>query len=137
VTRTGTALGLVLALLLSAAAQAQEQPDCNDPQTQTDMTICAGQAFDAADKKLNEVYQQAIDVAKQMDGYLEGDLKGAEKTLREAQRAWIPYRQKACEAYGFLARGGTLEPMLIAECMTDITQKRIAELEAFVQGLGN
>jgi uncharacterized protein YecT (DUF1311 family) len=130
-------IGWALAVVLFGSAQAQEQPDCSDPQTQTDMTICAGQAFDAADNKLNEAYQQAIAVAKQMDGYLDADMKGAEEALREAQRAWIPYREKACEAYGFLARGGSMEPMLVAQCMTDITQNRIAELEAFAQGLGN
>ena len=131
------ALVLTLAPMLFGSVQAQEEPDCSDPQTQTEMTICAGQAFDAADKKLNEVYQQALDAAKEMDAYLDADLRGAEKTLREAQRAWIPYREKACEAYGFLARGGTLEPMLVAECMADLTRKRTEELEEFVQGLGN
>lgn len=135
-TARDAALGLTIALLLSASAQAQETPDCKDPQTQTDMTICAGIAFDEADKTLNEVYRKAIASAKEMDGYLEGDLKGAEKTLREAQRAWVPYRDKACEAYGFLARGGSMEPMLVADCMTERTRKRIAELQEFAKGLG-
>ncbi len=130
------ALGLTMALLLSASAQAQETPDCKDPQMQTDMTICAGLAFDEADKTLNEAYRKAIASAKEMDGYLEGDLKGAEKALRDAQRAWVPFRDKACESYGFLARGGSMEPMLVANCMTKLTRNRIEELEEFAKGLG-
>ena len=57
--------------------------------------------------------------------------------LRDAQRAWIPYRDKACAAYGYLARGGTLEPQLIYSCRADLTRSRVSELEELAGGLGN
>jgi urease subunit alpha len=55
---------------------------------------------------------------------LDGDMKGAEKALVTAQRAWIAYRDAECEARGFQARGGTMEPMLVAGCIADVTDAR-------------
>lgn len=114
---------------------AQGQPNCRDPQTQTEMNICAGMDYKAADAELNRTYRSVIAHMKGIDADLPPELKGAEKTLRAAQRAWIPYRDKACEAYGFLARGGSMESMLVGNCLTELTRKRIEELKAIAKGL--
>ena len=126
-----------VSLLAPTSLRAQSTPDCKDPQTQAEMNICAGAAYKAADAELNAAYAKAIAQMKEMDADLPPELKGAEKTLREAQRVWIPYRDKACEAYGFLARGGTMESMLVGNCLTEVTLARIKELKAIAQGLGN
>ena len=52
------------------------------------------------------------------------DLKGADKALLAAQRAWIAYRDSQCELAGFEARGGSMEPMLVSGCLADLTRKR-------------
>ncbi len=129
--------GLLLGQALPGAAHAQGQPNCSDPQTQTEMNICAGQDYKAADAALNRVYREAIATMKEWDANLPGELKGAEETLRKAQRAWIPFRDEACAAYGFMARGGTMESMLVANCLADLTRKRTKELEDLARGLGN
>lgn len=110
--------------------------DCNNAATQMEMTECAGQEWKAADAELNAVYKQAMAKMREADGYLPDYLQGAAKTLKEAQRAWIPFRDKACESYGFLARGGSMEPMLVYGCLTTLTQKRISELKELSEGLG-
>jgi uncharacterized protein YecT (DUF1311 family) len=81
--------------------------------------------------------RSAMAAMKQTDSYLSGDLKGAAETLKAAQRAWIPFRDKACESYGFLARGGSMEPMLVLQCRADLTRQRTSQLKDLTQGLGN
>lgn len=119
------AVFLFAALLIPVPALA----DCSDPQNQSEMNICAHDAYMAADKELNEVYGRAMAVMKEMDRYLEAGLKGAAITLRAAQRAWIVFRDKACEAYGFQARGGSMEPMLVGGCLARLTRERTKHLQ--------
>ncbi|GAA0784942.1 DUF1311 domain-containing protein [Roseibium denhamense] len=122
---------------LSVPAAAQQDTDCKSPVTQSDMTYCSKLDWEAADKELNTAYAAAMASMKQTDSYLSDDLKGAADALRNAQRAWIPYRDKACDAYGFLARGGSMEPMLVFDCRTTLTQQRTKELQDLAKGLGN
>lgn len=124
------AAGLLICAFIPFPLAAQDKPNCKDPRTQTEMNICAGLDYKAADAELNITYRKVISLMKEMDADLPPELKGAEKTLREAQRAWIPYRDKACEAHGFLARGGSMESMLVGHCLADLTRRRIKELKA-------
>jgi uncharacterized protein YecT (DUF1311 family) len=126
-----------LGLLLAGPASAQEPINCENAMTQAEMTQCANLDWLKADAELNMVYRSAIEKMTEMDAYLPEGLQGAVETLREAQRTWIPYRDKACDAYGFLARGGTMEPMLVYGCRADLTRDRIDELRQLDQGLGN
>ena len=71
-----------------------------------------------------------------IDKDLDGDMKGAEQALLKAQRAWISYRDAQCENSGFQARGGTMEPMLVAGCLADLTDLRTRELKALADGMG-
>ena len=135
-----TASAGLLALLLPAApASAQQDPDidCDNATVQMELTYCAEKDWQAADAKLNTAYSAAMKSMRAMDADLPADLKGAAEALKEAQRAWIPYRDKACAAAGFLARGGSMEPMLIYSCLAQLTADRTQELEQLAEGLGN
>ncbi len=109
--------------------------NCNNPQSQSEMNICAHEAYKAADRELNEVYVRAMAEMKEIDRYLEADLKGASQTLRSAQRAWIVFRDKACEAYGYQARGGSMESMLVGGCLERLTKERTTHLRELAKGL--
>jgi len=125
-----------LALLLAAAvpAAAQDEVDCNNQMAQQDMNYCAARDYEAADAELNTVWKQARAVAKDLDGELSDDLKGADKALLAGQRAWIGYRDAQCELAGFEARGGSMEPMLVSGCLAELTRARTKELKAFISG---
>ncbi len=129
----------ICALLIGFAtpAASQENIDCGYPVTQMEMTYCAEKSWNEADEELNSVYKSAMARMKEMDSLLDPSLRGAADALRAAQRAWIPYRDKACEAYGFMARGGSMEPMLIYGCRATLTRTRIEELKDLEKGLGN
>jgi uncharacterized protein YecT (DUF1311 family) len=128
-TRPGILLLLPLLWAMPAAAQ---EPDCANAVDQADMTACAGLDYEAADRELNTVWRDAIADAKTLDEELKtmgGDGRpGHEETLRTAQRAWIGYRDAACEYEGFEARGGSMEPMLASFCLARLTRLRTKEL---------
>lgn len=129
IARSGILLLLPLLCAMSAAAQ---EPDCANAMDQADMTACAGLEHEAADKELNSVWKDALADAKALDEELKsmgGDGRpGHEETLRTAQRAWIGYRDAACEYEGFEARGGSMEPMLVNFCLARLTRLRTKEL---------
>ncbi|SDU40914.1 lysozyme inhibitor LprI family protein [Stappia sp. ES.058] len=132
-------LAVFLLMLLAPFEVRAQDVDCSDPVTQMEMTYCAEQDWQAADRELNAAYGRAMAAMKRMDADLADSptLAGAADALRNAQRAWIPYRDAACAAYGFQARGGTMEPMLIYQCRADLTGQRTRELDDLASGLGN
>jgi len=97
-------------MLLVAGATHAEDVDCENAQTQADMTSCAQARYEEADKGLNAQYKKTRAAMVAIDQDLDADMKGAEQALLKAQRAWITYRDAQCENYGFQARGGTMEP---------------------------
>jgi uncharacterized protein YecT (DUF1311 family) len=127
-------IGLGLSMLAAAGASAQE-PNCKNPQTQTDMTLCEQVRQDAADKALNAQYKKTRAAMVAADKDLDAGEKGAEKALLKAQRAWIDYRDGQCEAEGFQARGGTMEPMLVAGCIANLTDQRTKELKQLEESM--
>lgn len=129
--------GLILVAVLVSPALAEEKVDCNNAMTQLEMTTCANLDWQQADEELNAAYKAAMSKMRETDEFLPEDQRGAAETLREAQLAWIPYRDKACDAYGFQARGGTMEPMLVYGCRAQLTEQRTKELEELTEGLGN
>ncbi|WP_425503786.1 lysozyme inhibitor LprI family protein [Rhizobium metallidurans] len=123
--------------LMAAGASSATEIDCTSPTTQTDMTLCERARQDDADKALNVQYKKTRAAMVAIDSDQDGDMKGAEKALVTAQRAWITYRDAQCEAAGFQARGGTMEPMLVAGCIANVTDARTKELKALEDALSN
>ncbi len=113
-------------------AQAQKL-DCTSPQTQSAMNQCAGLAFQDADIALNDAYGDAVAVAS--DG---GDDGGSEERLRAAQRAWIEYRDLACEAEAPSSpMAGSMQPMLYSYCLERLTNARTEDLRSFIATQGS
>ncbi len=104
--------------------------DCTAPQSQLEMTMCAGQDYSKADAELNVAYAKARAVMKSYDADLPPGQRGAAKALLEAQRAWIPFRDAACKAEGYPFEGGTIQPMIVAECLARLTRRRTEDLRA-------
>lgn len=101
------------------------------------MNYCAGQDFERADVELNAAYRTAIASAQEADreyaritqgneGRDSGP--GEEASLREAQRAWVTFRDAQCQGESYEARGGSMQPMLYDGCRATLTRARTAEL---------
>ncbi|MCB1464846.1 MAG: DUF1311 domain-containing protein [Nitratireductor sp.] len=125
------------AALPGMPALAQE-PNCADPQTQADMTICAGKDYQKADAELNEVWAEAMAGAKENDllGGADDGRPAYEEALRSAQRAWIGFRDAHCAYAGYAARGGSMEPMLVNQCLARLTEERTMQLRQLIQEMG-
>lgn len=107
-------IALLVMLLLSPAARAENY--C-DGMTQYDMNMCAKIEFEKADKAMNERYATLM---KRLDP--EDQAK-----LRQAQKAWISYRDKVCE---FETNGlGSVRPMIFSGCLTFLTNDHIKYLD--------
>ncbi|WP_347115850.1 lysozyme inhibitor LprI family protein [Leclercia sp. S52] len=108
------------ALLLSTSALADE---CTNASTQLEMNTCAAQQYQAADKTLNQTYQTAIKraAAPQRD------------LLKKAQQAWIALRDADCALIGSGTEGGSVQPMIVNQCLAEKTNEREAYLASLMQ----
>lgn len=113
-------IGLAFVVPVAAAAQ---DVTCEDAMTQRDMNRCAYEAWMSADAALNETYAWAMERAKSMSD-------ATAEALRTAQRAWIPYRDAACEAEGIIYEGGTIQPLILFTCKEHLTRQRTEEMRA-------
>lgn len=104
---------------------AQSAVDCANASDQATMNQCAGQAYKAADKELNTVYQQ-----------ITGRLKNnpdSKKMLVTAQRAWIGFRDAECQFSASGVAGGSVYPLVYSQCLTAVTKARVEALKPYLQ----
>ena len=91
---------------------------CANAQSQAEMNDCAGREYKAADAVLNQVYRQLVAM-----------LDDEEKSqLKEAQTAWLKYRDLNCDFVADQYKGGTIRPTIHGLCLTDVTKNRTTEL---------
>lgn len=133
--------GLLAIAPLAGAANdlgAEERPDCIDPQTQMEMTCCAGVDYEKADAELNAIWPDIVAAAKSKDEYLAEQVKGTDvpttlQALRSAQRAWIKFRDMQCEYEAYEVFGGSMQPMVGSMCLARLTRERIAALSSALE----
>ncbi len=99
---------------MGALPLAAQEADCTVPMTQLDLNFCAAQEWGSADAELDAANRSAITFLKGVDAEIPVGKRGGEVALRVAQRAWITYRDRACEAEGFLYQGGSIRPMIVS-----------------------
>jgi len=116
--------GLIVwgAVAVSLAA-AQATPDPCAGMTTAEMRECLAQRYTQADTALNQLYQQLL---LQLN-------KTQQSKLREAQRAWVLFRDKQAAFIASATEGGTMQPWLVLAVRTAMTEKRIAELKDFAK----
>jgi uncharacterized protein YecT (DUF1311 family) len=87
------------------------------------MNQCAGKAFRAADATMNQVYRRLVLM-------LDEDEKAQ---LKEAQTAWLKYRDTNCEFVADQYKGGSIRPLIKATCLGDMTKRRTTELKTQIK----
>src|SRR5215469_11032103 len=103
----------------AVTAQTRKKNPCDNPQSQIEMNDCAAKEFHDADQKLNKLYAE-------LSRKLEPDRL---EKLKEAERAWIKFRDADCDFQTYLNRGGTIYPMVYNGCLTENAKNRIKQLE--------
>ena len=125
---------MILAALLLSVPAAPPPLDCTSLDTQAAMNACSHRAFESADAALNVVWNDVRAIAKRRDASMqdEDDQPGYWDTLLKAQRAWLTYRDAHCRFASYDARGGSLQPTLINDCMADLTKARTQRLRGLL-----
>jgi uncharacterized protein YecT (DUF1311 family) len=106
-----TATSLVAIQCLPAPGAAQDQ---------TEMNRQAGAALQEADRRLNASYAK-----------LRARLSPPSRAkLQAAEEAWIRFRDLECAFIGSPTTGGSIHSMIVAQCLTGLTERRIKDIEA-------
>jgi uncharacterized protein YecT (DUF1311 family) len=134
---------MIVSLILPLLAQAAGPlPECDEKAAemgiQQPMNQCAYRDFLIADQELNVQWKITAEAIKARDTdfavYAESDNRpGWFESLREAQRAWLRYRDAHCRVDGYTARGGSMEPMLVSFCKTHLTRQRTEQLRQLAE----
>jgi uncharacterized protein YecT (DUF1311 family) len=100
------------ALVLAAAAALG--------QSQMELNAQAAGDLRKSDERLNVVYNKLR--AKISDA--------GKKSLQTAQQSWLRFRDQECEFETMGTVGGSIHSMIVAICLTRLTDQRIKDLEA-------
>jgi uncharacterized protein YecT (DUF1311 family) len=118
-------------ILVIAAAVAATNP-CERAGLQAEATQCAWNDFKRADVTLNLQYRRLLADVAQRDRdnvAMRSDVRPTNnEALRQAQRAWIEFRDLHCRIESYWGRGGTIEPMLRNFCLARVTRERTEQL---------
>ena len=112
--------------------------NCDDPIAQQEMNGCAAQEFHEADGALNAQWKLTAEEMKRRDGRHGEPDDGRPShfdTLLTGQRAWLKFRDTQCDLEGYLFRGGSMEPLIVATCRTGLTQARTEQLKDLIEEL--
>lgn len=107
------------------------------------MDSCADLDFREADAKLNKAYNKELQFMKDdlVDAQRQGDEEQAKQenaaiaNLKHAESAWLAYRDVQCKAAAEYDRG-SVTPMIYSQCLTTLTDHRIADLRGIYEGRG-
>jgi uncharacterized protein YecT (DUF1311 family) len=116
---------LTAAVVLAAPTFAVAKDKCADAKDQATLNQCFGAEFQKSDKKLNELY-------KQIEARLKDDAD-TKKLLVQAQRDWGKFRDAECSFQTAGAAGGSMLPMLVAQCMDGLTEARVKNFESYLK----
>jgi uncharacterized protein YecT (DUF1311 family) len=99
-----------------------------DASNQPELNICANRRLNHADSEMNQLYTEQMH-------YLSTKSK---KRLRDSQRAWVIYRDKACQ-YSSRPRqeSGSIWPMENDLCLEELTLQRSKVLRNYIECRAN
>jgi len=122
--------------IASEKKQSKSTGPCDKAMTQLELNMCFGREYKKTDVRLNQLYRKTLDLMqREMDSAREDVYKDTEEivqtstaNLKAAERAWIQYRDLHCQAAQHEVWGGSMSPMVWAECMSQVTEHRISEM---------
>lgn len=106
----------------NAAPKLAQATNCDRATTTVEAGECASRSFTAADRKLNQLYQQ-----------LKPKLDSKQRQrLTQAQLNWIKFRDTTCDyERGEWGNGTGATPAQLS-CLARVTQQRIADLQNYL-----
>lgn len=107
--------------------------DAPDGQSTLGMQICTNREAAVWDERLNKAYKAALGAYGKTETTNSngGKVVGAD-IIRDAERAWLGFREKKCAAEGLPMAGGTGAALLIDECYLDETAHQAIWLNSLI-----
>lgn len=99
---------------------------CGDSQNQMEMNQCAGEQYRLLNDRMNELYKEQMVALGPV----------SRSALRDAQRAWIIFRDKSC-AYEAGKDPRSYMQLIELECLQRFTTERIGDLQAYLACTSN
>lgn len=96
-------------------------------QTQMELNRDAAAAYKKADKELNQVYNQLVAMLNEKE----------KARLVKAQRAWITFRDAHAHFSAGMYEGGSMQPLMHATAMKEVTMQRIEQLKQEIKAWDN
>ena len=113
-------VSILAATCLGLCANAQaENIDCKHASDQYSLNHCAALQYQAADKKLNDIYGRLLKKVSPQ----------GKPRLQKAQRAWVAYRDTQCDFLTSSPSPYSAQPMIHADCLSRLTQAQTKLLD--------
>jgi uncharacterized protein YecT (DUF1311 family) len=103
------------------------EDSCSTARTTIEINACAKEAFDRADRELNATYQLVLAEFDKPDGL--GRPQGqTKKSLIQAQRHWVQFREANCFTVWLINAEGTVRVSQKLACMEELARQREQQL---------
>lgn len=113
------------------SARAAEPVDCNRAGTTPQLESCAERDYAHADAELNRVYRRARAALRTVAATDDAD-RAPDILLRDAQRAWIAFRDDACAAEAARFSASDSARLARTRCKERLTTRRVLDLRLLV-----
>jgi uncharacterized protein YecT (DUF1311 family) len=114
---------LLMIISVSIAQESESKDPCEDAMTTIEMQECLDQQYQKWDAKLNLAYKE-----------IRSKLTAARKTkLKEAQLAWIAFRDKSAEFEASEEEGGSMYSLVYISVMASLTEQRVENLREILK----
>lgn len=110
-------------IIVMAASGGAHAAGCDNTAPQSELNLCAAREYRTADALLNQTYRRVV-----------ASLSSKQDTmsLLTAQRAWLTYRDEHCALAGRAFEGGSIQPLVVADCLREVTMARVEALETLI-----
>ena len=122
------ALSVVVWYVFAGFAAAAPQGDpCRTKANQLELTQCADRERAKSEAALSQAYKSLL-----------ADLDDEHRPLLEkAQSAWLAFRDADCELDASHALGGSMFPMLVADCRSGMADTRVKDIKTLRKNLAD
>jgi uncharacterized protein YecT (DUF1311 family) len=94
-------------------------PDiCNDQQTQADMTACSAETYEQVEQQQRTTYRTLFNLMTETE----------QTYLIESEGDWVLFRDAHCEFAASWYEGGSIQPMVLYDCLASVTRDRSVAL---------
>ena len=118
-------LAISITALFICSGNSAQAADCKNAQTTSAMLDCTA-------RKNKQLDASLIQMEKQFSAYLGKIGAKDERTLlAETQRNWRVFTGTQCRFESKSAAGGTLEPLIYAQCQQTLKEQRFKQLSSY------